>query len=168
MKRLAEMTAAQLVRLAERHAAGELSDELFEASAVSILVRAQARGVAVADVAAAAEVGAMRGTVLATLGLDVREDAAEHAREELRAARARPEWEADPATAATVLASAVTLAAVQEATQRAYREHRVGYWTRVVESGACEVCTDLRDGVMPASAEPWFHRGCGCSTRPID
>ncbi|GAA1663709.1 hypothetical protein GCM10010977_02520 [Citricoccus zhacaiensis] len=167
--RLADMIVAQLVALVERHTAGRLTDAAFEAAAVALLTRAQAQGAALADIAAAAEVGRLRGTVLAAIGLEVREDAAGHARAELAAARARPEWDTDPVAAATVLASAVTLAAAQEATDRAYREHGVRQWVRVPNVGACELCQELADmGPAPAGVEPYHHKGCGCSSRPVN
>lgn len=69
--------------------------------------------------------------------------------------------------ALVVTGRAYTLGALQQGRQASLRGHEVRYWRRGVEPGACEICHDLADGILPMDQEPWFHKGCGCTQEPV-
>ena len=69
--------------------------------------------------------------------------------------------------ALVVSGRAYTLGALQQGRQAALRGQEVRYWTRGVESNACEICHDLADGILPIEQQPWFHKGCGCTQEPV-
>lgn len=168
MATFAEQVEEDLLAHHARLEAGEITTEEFILLATALLVRAKARGVALADLAAAAELSALRGITVPAVGLPVPDGVEEATTLAVEEMLTSASYVAGAAAAVAVLGRSQALAAVQEATLTAYREHGVSYWTRVVDSGACEVCIDLADGVMPTTAAPWHHKGCGCSTQPVE
>lgn len=158
MGRVAQSAADRLAVLWGRREAGELTREEFIASAVAVLGVSRARAVALADLGAAADMTRARGEVVAPLGL-------------LPPATAvvLPALVAlDSRGAAEVEGRAQTLTAAQDAHHEALQAHGAQGWTRVLNEGACVLCRDLAGDVLPISATPYHHKGCGCSTRPVN
>lgn len=83
--------------------------------------------------------------------------------DELQASWSKP----DPAEALAVAGTAITLLALQSSRESALKDQGAEYWTRGVETDACELCQDLSTGIMPMSTPMFHHRGCGCSQDPI-
>ncbi len=120
------------------------------------------RATALADVSLAAFLSAATGRAVPTLGIVPPE--VDH----------RPELATIAATTGVDLADsyatharATTLATAQDAYGQAMVAQRVPSWTRVLNSGACELCQDLAGAVLPGDAEMYHHRGCGCTQRPV-
>lgn len=139
----------------------QITREEFLAVAVAFLAAAVNRGTALADAALAAYLSAATGTAVPALGLTP--PTGDH-RADLEEAATHPE---DPEARTASTARAVTLAAAQDAYGRGMRERGVNAWTRVLNSGACELCQDLAGDVLPGTAEMYHHKGCGCTQRPI-
>lgn len=168
MDTFATSTETELVALWERWETGELTYEEFVALAIVLLVRVRARAAALADVGAAAELTRVLATEVAPVGVEPAQDAQNLVHAALLAALAAEAYKRSPREAVAVLGRSQALEAVQDATVEAYREHpEVTGWTRVLNSGACELCQDLAGDVLPVTAEMYHHRGCGCSTRPV-
>lgn len=169
MAELATTTQDDLLALHARYLTGELGYEEFLALAVALLVRTAARGTALADVGVAADLTAQLGEPVPTVGLPPPDRSAALASAALVALLASETYRTDPEPAVAVLARAHTLDAVQTATTTAMREHEdvVTGWTRVLNTGACSLCQDLAGEVLPVEADPYHHKGCGCSTRPV-
>lgn len=161
---LAASTEESVVALYERFLAGELTEAEFVELATAALAAGEARGAALADVALATTLSVQRGTAVPTVGLaaiPVREMARKAITEALLAP-------GDATEALRVNVRAETLAAAQDAYGEGMRQQGVESWTRVLNSGACPLCHDLAGDVLPASAEMYHHKGCGCTQRPVD
>ncbi len=134
----------------------------FYAVSSAHLAAGSNRATALADLSLAAFLSAATGRAVPTLGMVPPER--DH----------RPELAAIAATTGDDLAEryavharATTLATAQDAYGEAMTEHQVPAWTRVLNSGACELCQDLAGDVLPGTAEMFHHRACGCTQRPI-
>lgn len=157
--KIADNTGDRMADLFDRLDDGDLTREEFVAMAVALLGVSRARAVALADLGAAADMTRATGAVVPPLGVQAPTTSVTA----VVAAIATRE-------AAQVEGRAQTLAAAQEAHHEALERHGADGWTRVLNAGACELCHDLaadEQGPMPMSADPYHHRGCGCSTRPI-
>lgn len=159
---LAVSTETAVVDLHARFEAGEFTEEVFVALAVAALVQADARGTGLADLALATTLSAQQGQPVPTVGLAPTGNPGR-----LRTAVLAALSAAVAAEALGVTARAETLASAQDAYARGMRAHEVAYWTRVLNGGACELCQDLAGDVLPASADMYHHKGCGCTQRPI-
>lgn len=158
MGTLAQSAAGRLADLWQRWQDGDLELDQFVALAVALLGVSRARAVALADLGAAADMTRATGAVVATLGLRPPPLGA-----------VRPVLAVlDSREAAEVEGRARTLTAGQDAHHEALEQHGAQGWTRVLNSGACELCQDLAGDVLPISATPYHHKGCGCSTRPVN
>lgn len=162
--RAAQRVADQLVALHARHEAGRITREEFIALALVFLDAARARAVALADVALAAELSRLRRTVVNPVGLEPPPSLTEDV---VNGTLDSDPYRLDAVAAVAVLGRAVTLDAAQRATQDGMRAQDVGYWTRVPNTGACEVCEDLADGLVSVDEVMWTHKGCGCAQRPV-
>lgn len=165
---LASSTEATIVALWERWQAGEITEAEFVLLAAAALVRATARGTALADAALAAALSVQRAQAVPTLGLDRPTGSGQTAERAVRDTLTSPAYALDAAAAVAVTARSEALAGAQDAYGRAMRGQGVRSWTRVLNSGACELCQDLAGAILPASARMYHHRGCGCTQRPVD
>ncbi len=153
---LAQRAADRLAVLWDRWEARELTREEFIASAVAVLGVSRARAVALADLGAAADMTQATGAVVAPLGLAPPAVVGTAVLADL-----------DSRGAAEVEGRAQTLTAAQDAHHEALQTHGAQGWVRVLNAGACVLCRDLAGDVLPISATPYHHKGCGCSTRPV-
>ena len=190
---LAASTETAVVQLVERWEAGELTDEQFAALATAAIARGQSAATALADLGVATAIGVSTVGLLRDAGAVSR--AAAVAREVLSTAprvafgigfnptrmlkevkepghdrewyRVRNQALKFIETAA-MEARAEVLGTAQVASRRAIRAHGAG-WVRKPNSGACEVCTSLRnDQPIPADTPMWTHKGCGCTQKPLN
>lgn len=161
---LAASTEESVVALYERFLAGELTEAEFVELATAALAVAEARGASLADVALATTLSVQRGTAVATVGLAATVTRS-LARQVITEALLDP---GDVTEALRVNVRAETLAAAQDAYGEGMRQQGVDSWTRVLNSGACALCHDLAGDVLPAKAEMYHHKGCGCTQRPVE
>lgn len=164
LARLAQRVADQLTALHARLEGGTLDEDGFLDLALALLDGARARAVALADLALAAELSALRGRVILAVGI---EPPAPLPASVVTDTLDSDQYAIDAAAAVAVLGRAVTLDAAQLATQDGMRAHGVRYWTREPNAGACEVCEDLADGLVSVDEVMWTHKGCGCAQRPV-
>lgn len=162
LDRLATSTEAQVVAAFDSWQDGRMEYADFLAIAAAYLAAAGNRATALADTALAAFLTSATGSPAPALGLVPAE--IDH----------RPELATIAAMTGVVLADrfatharATTLATAQDAYGQAMAERGVPGWTRVLNSGACELCQDLAGPVLPGNAEMYHHTGCGCTQRPI-
>jgi hypothetical protein len=167
MANLGRATERQVVALHARYEAGDLDEARFVTLAVAVLVRAKARGVALADLALAAALTVLRRYPVATVGLELPTGAQRNAQEAVRTTLASDPYRTDPAAAVAVLARSEVFATTQDAYADGMRRRGVGYWERVPNADACPVCQDLSEGVVAADVQMWRHKGCGCVQRPV-
>lgn len=73
----------------------------------------------------------------------------------------------DPPTKLTVNVRDSVLETAQKSYGRAMKRQGVQRWTRKLDGGACNLCRDLAGETLPATAEMYRHKGCGCSQKPI-
>jgi hypothetical protein len=168
MATFAQQVEDSLVAVHNRLDAGELVLEEFIALATALLIRAKAKGVALADLGAAAELSALRGIAVPAVGLplpDGVEAASARAVEDTVSSDA---YKLNAVAAVAVLGRAEALTSVQGAYSEALRRQDVQGWTRVLNAGACELCQDLAGDVLPASVDMYHHKGCGCSQKPVE
>lgn len=168
MARGADKVSAAVVALHKRYEEGELTLAQFKALARAELVRAQARGIALASLGVAADLTRLRKSVVPATGLSLPESAESSASALVQSTIDGEPYKLDPLAAIAVMGSAHYLEAVQEATGRALESHGARYWVRVLNEGACELCEILAEDTLPASATMYHHKGCGCSQQPVD
>lgn len=168
LSKLADSTGEALAEWWAEVDAGRMSQADFEARAVDRLVVAGHLARNVAELMVVNMLTRLRGTPVTTIDLEaVDEEGA--ARASLAATMGLDRWEDDPTGALLVLGAFHVHEYARAATAESMRAHHVGYWRRVTNPGACPVCTDMAaDGALPASADMWSHRGCGCIQTPID
>lgn len=164
---LAASSERAVVALYARLETGELTEDEFVALATAALLRASYRGAALADVALAAYLSVARGEAVPALGLAPRQDQRGRLTAAVRGLLAGRASSPDPAEAARVLGRAEPLAVAQDTYGQGMRRHGVRRWTRVLNTGACKLCQTLAGVVLPASADMYHHKGCGCTQRPV-
>ncbi len=160
---LASIAETRAVAVFTRWESGDLTDEEFVALVTAVLWRECARGVALADVALATVLSVSQGSTVLPVALDLPGGHENQLRTAARATVAAGLTR----DAVGVLARAETLAASQDAYSEGMRRHGVPAWTRVLNSGACELCQDLAGDVLPGDAPMFHHKGCGCTQRPV-
>ena len=164
MAQLADSTDVRVQALYARYEAGEIDEETFVALASAVLAQGQSQAVSMADVALAATLTAMTGRVRTPVGLlPEREDATRSVARVIREALVDP----DPPAKLTVNVRAEVLDTAQRSYGTAMRKQGVKRWTRKLNAGACPLCHDLAGETLPATAEMYAHKGCGCSQKPI-
>lgn len=165
ISRFADLTEDECVTILNAYDAGRLDrDRLIKLLIATIVIRADT-AVKLADLALATQLSVLRQRVVAPIGLSTNLDKS--------AARFRPGVVAAVAAAnrvhaVTVEARSAVLASAQDAFQEGMQDHGVTHWARVPNTGACEVCQDLANGIVPIKQQPWFHKGCGCTTTPVE
>lgn len=165
MAEFAQLTEDECVKILNLYDTGQLDRQEFIQILTGTLVVRADEAAQLADIALATQLTALRNRVVVPIGLTTDLDAT--------AARVQPEVDAavdsdNRVYAVAVLARALVLNTAQDVFQQGMSDHGVEYWKRVPNTGACEVCQDLADGIVPIEQEPWFHKGCGCATTPIE
>lgn len=168
MATFAQQVEEDLLAHHARLEAGEITTEEFILVATALLVRANARGVALADLAAAAELSALRGIAVPAIGLPVPEGIEEATTGAVEETLTSASYVAGAAAAVAVLGRSQALSAVQVAYGTALQQQGADGWTRVLNTGACELCQDLAGDVLPTDTPMYHHKGCGCSQRPVE
>lgn len=171
LQRLASETEKRLQEAFRRYEAGTLSRETFVAVAATILLRARARGVALADIALTADAARALGNISAPLGLGLPEGDAERLRQSVATVldqrvetASTPEQERESRLArlgrlARDSAAEATVWATREGMQR--RDTRG--WVRVTDPNPCPVCVRLADGIVRSPVVVMKrHTGCMC------
>lgn len=164
----AAATETVIVALHDRYESGEIGEAQFVALATAVLIRAGAQGAALADLALAAVLTVQRQRPVPALGLTAPEDTEQRARTAVTDTLTGHPYRADPRAAVAVLARAESLSAAQNAYAAGMPAHGVTAWTRVLNADACELCQELAGPVLPASAEMFHHKGCGCTQQPVE
>lgn len=162
---VAERAGERLVELHARLDSGEIAREDFLLLAVAQLDISKSRAVALADLALAVDLTALRGAAVLPIGLPP--PPTTPAATVADVLDGEP-YRLDAAAAVAVLGRAESLAAAQDAYGAGMQQQGVSAWTRQLNGGACKLCQDLAGDVLPASAPMYHHRGCGCSQRPIE
>lgn len=156
LAKLAARAGEHVAVLAERWAAGGITDAEFDAVAMAVVSAGQAQGVALADLSIA--------TALGVGALGMLADGHETGRAAVVLARIRASKAADGlGEVARVETSAEVLDTAQRASGRSMSEHGVETWTRRLNSGACPLCTDLAGAELPVTTNLYTHKGCGCT-----
>lgn len=166
MGRLSEQAQGAVLGLWERWEEGDVTEAQFRALATATLAKYGAKGAAVADVALAASLTTLIGAVMVTTGDMV--DPSEGAAMEVEDTLDSVGFQADPANALAVMGSAYALASMQDAYSKGMQDQGVALWVRVPNPGACDMCQDLADAVMPVSVDMYHHKGCQCIQTPVE
>jgi len=170
-RRLADATAAQVEGLWARVDAGALSVPAFRAAASAVVARANARGVALADIGLTAEVMRQLGRRAVPLGLTPTAVQVDQSR--MRADIDRVlDRHGDPADSPVAglgdWARSEPLLTVATAVQAGLVARRVGGWTRQLAGTSCARCTAWADGVVrSAGTRMARHKGCDCIQQPV-
>jgi len=164
----ASATETTILALHARYETGEITGAQFVALAAAALIRAGAQGAALADMALSASLSVQRKRPGPALGLTLPDDAPVNTRAAVADTLNGEPYRLDPLAAVAVVGRAEALASAQDAYGAGMRQHRVSGWTRVLNGGACALCQDLTGPVLPASAQMYHHKGCGCTQQPID
>ncbi len=163
LAKLATDVERQVAAAYAAHEAGRLTETEFVAVAAAFVAAGANRGTGLADVALAATVSTMTSRPVPTVG--VLPASVDHAGP-VRALLARDDLP-DVGARLGTHARAETLSAAQDAYGEAMTRQGVPAWTRVLNSGACELCQDLAGDVLPGDAPMYHHKGCGCTQRPV-
>jgi len=161
LDRLAERTKGALLAMYDQWQAGELSDDAFYALARNQLALADHGAASLADAALAAYITAAVGVPTPALGIEP--DPIDY----MPILAGALAYEYDQRGHLGRAGRAFALAAAQSAYGRAMRARGVPEWTRRLNGGACEYCTDLAGPNLPASVDMLTHDGCGCTQQPI-
>ena len=170
-RRLADVTGRQVVALWARVESGGLSVPAFRAAAAAVVARANARGVALADLGLTAEVMRQLGRRAAPLGL--RPTAVQIDQSRMRGDIGRVlERHADPADSPvaglTDWARSEPLLTVATAVTAGMVARGARGWTRQLTGTSCQRCTAWADGVVrPAGTRMARHVGCDCIQQPV-
>lgn len=166
MGKLSEQAQGSVLGLWERWEAGDITEAQFRALAAASLARHGAKGAAVADAALAASLSVLVGSL--TVGTGEMDDPAEGAAEAVEETLGSEAFSRDPSAAVAVMGSSFALAAVQDSYSKGMQSQGVSLWVRVPNPGACEMCQDLADAVMPVSVDMYHHKGCQCIQTPVE
>lgn len=166
MAKLTDQAQEAVLGLWARWEEGDITEDQFRALATAALARHGAKGAALADAALAAALTMLIGSVMVATG-DM-EDPSEGAAAAVEETLGSEAYRRDPSAAVAVMGSAFAAAAMQDTYSKGMRDQGVGFWVRVPNPGACEMCQDLADAVMPASVDMYHHRGCSCVQRPVE
>jgi len=160
---LSAATEAKVLAIYAAFSEGSLSHDEAVAGIAAVVGKGNARAVALADLALAANLMTALRKPVATLGLSV--DPGESARLQ-KAATTLLAVEAVTPERVARLGRAEPLAAGQAAFGRAARSHpEIVGWTRTVSGTACELCRSWAAGghVYDVDEEMFHHPGCSCS-----
>lgn len=165
MGKLSEQAQGAVLGLWTRWEEGDVTEAQFRALATATLAQYGAKGAAVADLALAASLTTLTGSVMVTTG-DM-EDPAEGADVVLEETLESDGYQRDPANAVAVMGSAYALDKMQTAYSQGMQNQGVELWVRAPNPGACDMCMDLADVYLPVSVEMYHHKGCGCIPKPV-
>ena len=160
---LSAATETRVLAIFTAYTSGDLTYDEAAAGISTVVVKGNARAVALADLALAANLMLATRKPVATLGLSVPAGESERlhkaAQTLLAVAAVTPERVAR-------LGRAEPLQAGQRAFSRAVGHHpEITGWTRTVSPSACELCRDWAGGgrVFTADMEMFHHTGCSCT-----
>lgn len=162
---LSAATVAAVAALYDRWEAEELDDEAFVALAVAVVVRANVKAYALADVAYAAHVSTLAGEAVPAVGLAPPAGDAARLQQSLTKIVDGP-----PETARTRLERLADNepkgAGAKARGEALARDRRAAGWTRGVKADGCKVCRDLAGPVLPKHTPMKRHTGCSCVQIP--
>lgn len=164
MNLTAQTVTARMQSLFDRWQSGEITEDQHQLLAEAVLTRATAVSTALADIALSAMLSSRTGQAVPTIGLQPSVAALAGVAAVVAAVSA---LDATP-DRVEIETRAHVLGTAQDAYGDAMRGQGVEYWTRVLNSGACPLCQDLAGDVLPASADMYHHKGCGCTQRPTE
>lgn len=173
---LAARTEREVVALFGRYQRGAISQGRFVDLAATVIARARAKGVSLADLSLTATIIRTLGQRTAPLGLTPPADDTERLTQSVATVLGQ---EIDSATTPDALRESQALRLGRLARDSAVEASVFGLslgartrgldggWTRETDPDPCPVCTGLADGV----ARPWTvtmkrHTGCACTPRP--
>lgn len=163
MAALAASTDERVQALYAAYERGEIDQDTFVAMATAVLAGGESKAVSLADLALAGALTAATAAVRTPVGLLPDTGAERRAVVAIHDALADP----DPPAKLTINIRDAVLETAQRSYGTAMRRQGVKSWTRRLNSGACELCRDLAGDVLPAAADMYRHKGCGCSQKPI-
>lgn len=159
---LAASTNSDVQRLYARHLAGELTEAEFVALATAAVSKGEGTAVALSDHALAVTLTTQTGKTVLPIGLLMAAGVV-LSRTAIRDALADP----DVTGQLEVNARDRVLATAHDAYGRAMQAQGVQSWTRVANPGACDMCLDMVGDILPAHAQMYHHKGCGCTQTPV-
>lgn len=174
--RLADRTSRSLATLWRQHETGVITTDRFVQQAAVVVAAANARGVALADLAVTAELARFLRETVAPLGLVPLEVQTDRTRIAAALERVIATDHGDtPAEVAESRAVRVarfgrdeTLLTVATSTQRALVAFGAAGWVRQTDPDPCPVCVGLADGKVRSNTIAMRrHKGCGCIQRPV-
>lgn len=176
--RIVNQATRNVETLWRRHEAGTITLDRFRALAAAVLVRANARGVSVADLGLSRELTRNLGRPVRPLGLRPTPEQLDQRRvrdaldtvitgnldtisDPVEVAESRRRRLAQVARSEPLLTVAAT---VQVGMQR----RNLPGWVRQVDADPCPKCVAWADGVVrPAGTRMARHNGCACIQRPV-
>lgn len=174
---LADQASAQVSTAWVAFQEGRITEVMFVSIAAGVMARANARGVALADLAITVEASRQLRRLLPALGLaptalqvdqgrlarsvrrviDHVADAAENEAERAESRRVR----------VVRLASDEALLTVATTNKVAMERRDAKGWTRQTDGSPCPLCADWADGVVrPVGTTMARHKGCACAQSP--
>lgn len=172
MTALSERTAQQLNAGYAAYQAGQISEPVWHATAVNLLLAANIKAIGLADFAAAAYLTVTRREPVPTLGIVLPQNERGRLDDAIITLtdRASPMHDRASEVPGRVerLARAEPLNAAQQTYVTALNRHGVTGYRRGVSPDACEMCATwlYRDGYVWPTSKP-FHRHPGCACYPV-
>ena len=165
---LSAATVAAVVALHAQWEAGELDEDTYVALTVAVVVRANVKAYALADVAYAAHVSVLAGAPVPAVGLAPPVTEPDRL---VKAVRRIVDTSGDPARVLTRLERLADNepkgAGAKARGEALARDRRAAGWTRGVKADGCKVCRDLAGSVLPKHVPMKRHTGCSCTQNPI-
>ncbi len=176
LQRLAQQTEWRIEGAFQRYEAGTLDKEAFVAVAATLLLRARARGVTLADIAVSVDATRALGQIAAPLGLAVPDGEGERLHRAVRTVLDQqvetpktPEEMSESRRARLKrLARDSAAEATVWATNLAMGGQGATGWVRMTDPDPCPVCQSLADGVIRSPLVMMKrHTGCMCVPQPV-
>lgn len=167
LDRLVVHTEDAMVRLQDAHDAGGITLTEFRAAVFELCMRARDYALQWADWALADELTTLTGQTVTPLGMTLPDDTPRVVMDAAAEALSSEPYAVNAVAAVAVLGRSQALGGAQDGLHRLMPAQGVQSWTRDLNDGACELCRDLAGDVLPATAQMYHHKGCGCTQRPV-
>ncbi|MCK1804071.1 hypothetical protein MTQ12_13600 [Brevibacterium sp. R8603A2] len=169
LDRLSEDTQQRVLKVLAAYLAGDLADIEFEALVVAIILTAQDRGAAVADLSLSTQVTAGTGRAVASQGRR-NPNTAQQVRQAVKTTMERAQSPEDLEMRLVRMADNEPRYVARDTYQRSLRaSSRIEGWTRGLDSDPCELCVWWWRGgrVWPKDYPLQHHKGCNCTQVPV-
>lgn len=173
--RLVDRTEKEITALFGRWQRGEISEDQFEVLGATVLARARARGVTLADLGLSVLISQQLGPT-SPIGFQLPDDEQLRLRKSVRSVLdLRPDSAGNPEQLTTsrltrmqrLARDTSAEAVIYAASQIMQRREVQGGWVRETDSQPCVMCMSLADGVVRSwSVQMKRHTGCTCFPAP--